>query len=313
MNKILEKLKNIFKRKKKEAMFGTELEQDHAPKKFQEFFYFASRNTKLKIGLVVFILFLLWGLLGPLGATYTPRERVDYAVSSPPSSQHIFGTTKMKEDVYSQFVYGLRSAFLIGALGGTLATLIGLFIGFISGYIGGWLDEILMMLTNILLVIPVIAIFLIIATYVESRGVLLQALILGCIQWPWIARSVRSQTLMLKQRGHVSLSRITGVRPIRIIIEEIAPKMMSYVVMIFIILFGATILYSSALDFIGLGPTKGMSLGLMMQESFQDVAIQYNQWWRFFPPGVALMLLISSMYFMNTGLDEVFNPKLREL
>lgn len=282
------------------------------PERFKEFLHYASKNTKLKIGLVVFILLFIWGMVGPMTTNMMPRERTEFR-ASPPTSEHIFGTTSVKEDIYTQFVYGLRTAFLIGALGGTMSTVIGLAIGFIAGYKGGWLDEVLMMLTNIMMVIPTVALFLIIAAYLEMRGVLMQSIILGCIQWPWIARTVRSQTLSLKQREFVNLARITGTRSMKIIIEEIVPNMLSYVVMIFIILFGATILYSSALDFIGLGPTQGMSLGLMMQESYNNNAINYRYWWWFFPPGVTLMLLISAMYFMQTGLDEVFNPQLREV
>lgn len=282
------------------------------PERFKEFFHYASKNTKLKIGLVVFVLLFIWGMVGPFTTEYSPRDRTELR-SSAPVSGHIFGTTSMKEDVYTQFVHGLRTAFIIGALGGTMSTLIGLAIGFIAGYKGGWLDEVLMMLTNIMLVIPTVALFLIIAAYLEFRGVLMQSIILGCIQWPWIARTVRSQTLSLKQREFVNLARITGTNSWRIIVEEIVPNMLSYVVMIFIILFGSTILYSSALDFIGLGPTQGMSLGLMMQESYNHNAINYRFWWWFFPPGITLMMLISAMYFMQTGLDEVFNPQLREV
>ncbi|GAB6088719.1 ABC transporter permease [Spirochaeta dissipatitropha] len=297
-----------------ETIDNKKLKNEESKQKRFEFFYYARQNTKLKIGIGIFLFFFIWAIVGPmlLSGEYGIRSRTQYR-SAPPSAEHVFGTTAGREDVYVQFVYALRSAFLIGFLGGGLATLIGLTIGFVAGYKGGWIDEILMMLTNILLVIPVIALFLIIAAYLNFRGVLLQSIILGLIQWPWIARSVRSQTLTLKQRGYVSLSKISCTPTWRIIVEDIAANMGSYVVMIYIILFGASILYSSALDFIGLGPTQGISLGVMMQEGMQQSALMYGHWWWFFPPGLTIMAIVSSMYFMNSGLDEVFNPKLREL
>ena len=102
------------------------------------------------------------------------------------------------------------------------------------------------------------------------------------------------------------------MRPMRIIFTEIAPNMMSYLVMAFILQFGGAILIAATLDFIGLGPTTGMSLGLMMQNAVNWGALQLGLWWWFVPPGAAIAAIVGSLYIMNVGLDEVFNPKLRE-
>ncbi len=289
-----------------------EEKKDEQPKKVNEFIYYATKNIKFKIGFFTMCFFLLVAIFGPLSTDLKPRDKVGVR-NARPSIEHPLGTNKQKEDLYSQFVYGVGSALQIGLLAGALATFIGLSIGFTAGYRGGWIDELLMAITNIFLVIPAFALFLVIGAYLPFRGVLVQSLLLGIISWPWVARSVRAQTLSLKQRGFVDLAKITGVSPGRIIIEEIAPNMMSYVVMIFIILFGGSILYAVALDFIGLGPTTGISLGLTMQEATHNNAIQYGQTWWFLPPGLAITFIVTGMYFMNTGLDEIFNPKLRDL
>ena len=81
----------------------------------------------------------------------------------------------------------------------------------------------------------------------------------------------------------------------------------------FILLFGGAVLIAATLDFIGLGPSNTISLGMMMQLSVQNAALQLGLWWWFIPPGVAIMAIVGSLYVMNVGLDEVFNPKLREL
>ncbi len=280
--------------------------------KQNEILYYALRNGKLRIGAAIIVFFLIVMLIGPLFTASGPRERKSLAASSAPNATNWMGTTKMKEDVFSQFVFGTQSTFLIGFLAGCIGTTLGLSIGFLAGYKGGWLDEILMMLTNILLVIPTIALLIILGAYLPYRGIGLQSIIIGLTSWPWVARAVRSQTLSLKQRGFVSLARISGRGSFSIIFGEIAPNMMSYVVMVFILQFGGAILYAVALDFIGLGPTKGISLGLMMQEGFQNNALQVGYWWWFVPSGLSITLIVSGLYFMNTGLDEVFNPKLRD-
>jgi peptide/nickel transport system permease protein len=83
--------------------------------------------------------------------------------------------------------------------------------------------------------------------------------------------------------------------------------------MMFILLFGGAILIAATLDFIGLGPSNTISLGQMMQYSVQNAALPLHLWWWFLPPGLAITALVGSLYVMNVGLDEVFNPKLRDM
>ena len=280
-------------------------------KKKNEFLYFALRNNKLKIGVVVVALFLLVALFGTLLTDVDPRAYVG-PMSERPSGEYWFGTTFFGQDVFTQFVVGLRATFLVGAVGGGLATLIGMLVGFVAGYRGGVVDESLNVLTNIVLVIPTFAILIIVAAYLEVRGVMTESIFIGLTAWPWTARAIRAQTLSLRSREFVDLARTSGMRPMRIIFTEIAPNMMSYLVMAFILQFGGAILIAATLDFIGLGPTTGISLGLMMQNAVNWGALQLGLWWWFIPPGAAIAAIVGALYIMNVGLDEVFNPKLRE-
>lgn len=270
------------------------------------------KTRNFKIGLTILLFFLILAIIGPYISYY--KDPLEYVSMSnlPPSRENWLGTTTFGQDVFTQFVYGLRSTFFIGLFGGGLATIIGLLIGFIAGYKGGLLDDLLMMLTNILIVIPTLALLIIIAAYLPYRGIGIQSVIIGLTAWPWTARAIRAQTLSLKSREFVNLAKITALRPLKIVLEEIAPNMMSYVVMVFILQFAGAILAAVGLDFIGLGPTRGISLGLMMQYSVLWNAIQLGMWWWFVPPGLAITMIVSSLYFLNIGLDEIFNPRLRE-
>jgi peptide/nickel transport system permease protein len=277
-----------------------------------EFLYFALRNTKLRIGLIIVLLFVVLTLVGPLLTEFEPNAYVG-PPAQPPSAEYWFGTTTFGQDVYTQFVYGLASTFLVGIVGGGIGTLIGVVVGFVAGYRGGFVDELLNMLTNIVLVLPTLAILLIIAAYLEVRGVLTESIFIGLTSWPWAARAIRSQTFSLRSRDFVDLAKLSGMRPIKIIFSEIAPNMMSYLFMTFILQFGGAILAAATLDFIGLGPTRGISLGLMMNSAVLWSALQLGMWWWFIPPGLGIMAIVGAMYVMNVGLDEVFNPKLREM
>jgi peptide/nickel transport system permease protein len=280
--------------------------------KKNEILYFALRNNKLKIGFFVLLFFIALALIGPLLTDYPPLEYIG-PPSAPPSSEYWFGTTTFGQDVFSQFIHGLKASFLVGIVGGGIGTLIGILVGFVAGYRGGMVDEVLNMLTNIVLVIPTLAVLLIIVAYLEVRGILAESVFIGLTSWPWAARAVRAQTFSLRSRDFVDLARLTGMKPLKIIFYEIAPNMMSYLLLVFILQFGGAILVAATLDFIGLGPTNAMSLGLMMNNAVLWGALLLGFWWWFIPPGIAITAIVGSLYITNVGLDEVFNPKLREM
>jgi peptide/nickel transport system permease protein len=281
-------------------------------KKKNEMLFFALRNNKLRLGMSVVLFFVVWAIVGPLLTSFQPREFVAPGPQAP-SSQFLFGTTSFGEDVYTQFVYGLRATFIVGILGGGLGTIIGILVGFIAGYRGGTVDELLNMFTNIVLVIPSLVVLIIIAAYLDVRGFLFESVFIGFFAWPWAARAIRAQAFSLRSRDFVDLARLSGMSPLKIIITEIAPNMMSYLLLTFILQFGGAILTAATLDFIGLGPTNSSSLGLMMNNAVIYSALILRMWWWFIPPGLAITAIVGALYVTNVGLDEVFNPKLREM
>lgn len=269
------------------------------------------RNRKVIGGLSIIVFFLVLGLIAPMFSDYGPNEYVG-PPAAPPSGEYWFGTTTFGQDVFVQFANGLRSTFLVGLLGGAIAALIGMTIGFVAGYRGGIVDEILNMLTNIVLVLPALAVLIILHAYIGIKSVPAQALFIGMFSWPWVARAVRAQTLSLRGREFVDLARLSGMRPLTIIRREIAPNMSSYLLLTFILLFGGAVLFAATLDFIGLGPTEAVSLGLMMNNAVHWSALHLGLWWWFVPPGLGITAIVGALYVTNVGLDEVFNPKLRD-
>ncbi|MCL1800383.1 MAG: ABC transporter permease [Promicromonosporaceae bacterium] len=286
-----------------------------APRKINDTLYFALRNPKVIVAAVIILGMLLLAIIGPFFTTFGVTERIPGAAALPPSRDHFFGTTLQGQDVFTQFVHGLRNTFLVGILGGGIAGIVGMVLGFTAGYRGGWLDEVLNAITNVVLVIPAFVVLIIINAYLGVRSVWMQALFIGLSSWPWVARAVRSQTLSLRARDYIDLARITGQRNFTIIRREVAPNMYSYLFMTFVLLFGGAVLTAASLDFIGLGPTtRGTtSLGLMMNQAVQWSALSLDMWWWFVVPGAGITLIVGAMYIMNVGLDEVFNPKLREM
>jgi len=226
------------------------------------------------------------------------------------------GTDNFGRDMLKELVSAAKTSLLIGLIAGTIATLIGLSLGLLAGYIGGIVDDIIMFITNIFTVIPGFVLLILISSSIgqESRGATTVAIVIGMTSWVWTTRSVRSQVISLRNRDHVNLSKLSGHSLVRIILTDILPYIASYVVMALILQISTAILAEAQLSMIGLGPktTEIPTLGLMMNWAMRYSAHLNGSWWAYFPVILLIALISFSLNLMNTGLDQVFNPTLRD-
>jgi peptide/nickel transport system permease protein len=197
-------------------------------------------------------------------------------------------------------------------LGAVSAAIVGMALGFTAGWRGGILDEVLQMITNIIVMMPSLVLLVVIGSYLTSKSILFEGVFIGLTTWPWVARAVRAQTFSLRSREFVEMAKLSGKRPLEIIVRDIAPNMASYLFLVVILLFGSSMLLAASYDFLGLGPTDIVSLGSMMNQAQNEAALLYREWWWFIPPGAVLTAMVAALLVANVGLDEVFNPKLRE-
>lgn len=226
------------------------------------------------------------------------------------------GTDNFGRDVLTQLVAATAVSLVIGLVAGLIATTIGLTLGLLAGYIGGLVDDVLMFFTNLFTVIPTFVLLILISFSIgqDKRGAITIAMVIGFTSWVWTARAVRSQVLSLRNRDHVNLSKLSGHSVLRIILVDILPYIASYVVMAFILQVSSGILAEAGLSILGLGPrtTETPTLGLMMNWAMIYQAHILGKWWAYLPVLVTIALVSFSMNLMNTGLDQVFNPALRD-
>ncbi|MEJ2383850.1 MAG: ABC transporter permease [Xanthomonadales bacterium] len=226
------------------------------------------------------------------------------------------GTDNFGRDVLTELVKATAVSLEIGLVAGTLATLIGLILGLLAGYVGGMLDDVIMFFTNLFTVIPSFVLLILISFSIgqERRGAFTIAVVIGFTSWVWTARAVRSQVISLRNRDHVNLSKLSGHSIVHIILADILPYIASYVIMALILQISAGILTEAGLAILGLGPKTTLvpTLGLMMNWAFIYQAQVLGKWWAYLPVIITIALISFSLNLMNTGLDQVFNPTLRE-
>lgn len=226
------------------------------------------------------------------------------------------GTDNFGRDVLTELIAATKVSLEIGFVAGLIATLIGLTLGLLAGYIGGFVDDIITFITNLFIVIPSFVLLILISFSIgqEQRGAFTIAVVIGFTSWVWTARAVRSQVISLRNRDHVNLSKLSGHSLAHIIITDILPYIASYVVMALILQITSGILAEAGLSILGLGPrtTETPTLGLMMNWAMIYQAHILGKWWAYMPVLVTIALITFSMNLMNTGLDQVFNPALRD-
>lgn len=272
-------------------------------------------NPKITIGLGIVALFVLVALAAPLLTPYNPNASIVRG-SLPPSPAHIFGTTGLGQDMFAQIVYGARISLVIGFLAAIGSTVLQVFFGLTSAYFGGLIDDVLSLIINVFLVLPGLPLAIVLASLASSadaanKNEFVIALVLLFTSWSYGARVLRAQTLSLKEREFVAAARSTGEGPLRIIFAEILPNEVALVASTFIGTFVYAVGAEVALEFLGLGDTSQASWGVILFWAQNNTALISGKWWQFVPAGLSVALLCAGLAFINFGIDELANPRLR--
>ena len=260
------------------------------------------------IGLGVELIFVALAIFGPLLAPYSPTYHGTPGLR--PSAQHLFGTTSpFGTDVFSQVLYGVRDSYVVGALGALFAGAVGLVVGFAAGYRGGVLDEILQTVDQRHDLHP-------------AAGPVDRHQRLPHDPWrPFRGCLHRCNRLALGGAGgagtdlHPAGTRFrrsgaaVGQRAVSIVVKDIAPNMASYIFLVFVLLFASSMLVAVNFDFLGLGPTNGLSLGDIMNQSTLWSALELHMWWWFIPPGAALTLMVPCAVHRQCGPGRSLQPQ----
>ena len=268
---------------------------------------------KAKIGAVLFGLFLLAAIIGPMVEPYEPGfVSLNPALSlNHPSAQHLFGTTQTGQDVLTQVLTGIRLTIIVALAVGGIATVLSVLVGVSAAFLGGFWDELLSLVTNVFLVVPALPLLIVLLGYLSSQGQLSTIIVLAFLGWPWGARVIRAQTLTIRNRDFIAASRESGEKTWRIITFEIIPNEISLIAANFV----NTVLYaigaSVALAFAGLTNLDSWSLGTVLYWAQSNNALEGGAWWWWIPPGLAVALIGTSLVLLNSGIDEFGNPRLR--
>lgn len=264
-----------------------------------------SRNIPAVVGLGIFVLLILFALVGPLFANISYTATDFTALSVPPGADHWFGTNDSGNDLYAQTVHGLQRSLMIAMIVSVGSTALAAVIGATAAFFGGWYERVTLFVIHFLLVVPT---FLILALFSSKSGGQwwVIALILMLISWFMPARVVWTLSLSVRERDYVTAARYMGIRGFPIVVRHIIPNIGSLLVINFTLGVVTAVMAETGLSFIGFGvQAPDVSLGALIGSGADTIT---SAPWLFYFPAGALTLLTVSMALVADGLRDALDP-----
>ncbi|NMA12082.1 MAG: ABC transporter permease [Chloroflexi bacterium] len=282
-----------------------------------EFFYNYRKSFSAVFGSVIIFLALVIGLIGPFVVPQNPYDQKQTDLSNaylPPMweeegrAEFPLGTDGQGRDMLSVIVYGSRISLLIGISVTVISCVIGTFLGVFAGYKGGKTDSFIMRVADIQLSFPSMLIALFIMAIFGS-GIEKLIVTLSFVGWVMFARTIRGETLSVKNQEYIQAAHVLGYSDWRILFRHVLPNVTTPLIVLFTNKIGNVILTEASLSFLGVGvPVTQPSLGLLVKNGF-DVLFS-GLWWVSLLPGLYIMLLVFGINLLGDFLKDELNPQL---
>ncbi|MCL4516565.1 MAG: ABC transporter permease [Firmicutes bacterium] len=267
------------------------------------------RNPLAMFGLVILLSFIVVAILAPAITSFPRGYGQPDELVNPPTGKHWFGTDDLGLDLFAEVVWGSRVTMYVGILATGLALGIGVPIGLAGAFYKGRIDAILTGLTDIFLSLPVLPLMILMAAVMGST-LFNVAIVIGIFSWPQIARVVRGVTLATVEQPFVEAAVAMGSSNAHILWRHLLPNAVPTLVVNAFLTISRAVLSEAGLSFLGLGDPLQWSWGRILQNAQRNGAFVTAWWWAFFP-SLAIFLLVISVTFVGTALNEIVNPRLK--
>jgi len=270
------------------------------------------RNRMGILGLIMVVVAVTMAVFAPAIAPYDPKTPVRVTIDdiyARPSPQHWLGTDDAGKDVLSNFIFGARVSLTVGFFASFISIVIGGMIGIVAGFYAGRVENLLMRLTDIMLVIPDLPLAVVLVALTKP-SLLNIIFVIGILGWTGTARLIRSQTLSVKERKFVLRARAIGAGNMYIIRRHILPLVLPLMVANTVLVISLAILNESTLSFLGLSDPTTLSWGQMLNFAFTRGGMSAGAWWALVTPGFGIVWVVLGCTLLGHGMEQILNPRL---
>jgi len=275
-------------------------------------FSYMRRNLSLPVGLSMLLVLALFLIIGRLIVDPEAYRPISEAPLQAPSRELPFGSDRQGRNMFAVAVIGTPQTLQIGLTAGLLGVGFGATLAFIAAYYGGKVDNIIKGMVDTGLTIPGLMILITVAMNVRGGlNVTQMALVVASLAWLYPARTIRAQLLTMRERGYIQIAKMSGMSGPEIIVHEMLPNLLPFLVAALVNSTSAAILASIGLEVLGLGPFEAPTIGMTLYWVNYNAAIINGWWWWWVPPIVVIGVVFIGLFLVAIGLDEVANPRLR--
>jgi peptide/nickel transport system permease protein len=224
----------------------------------------------------------------------------------------LLGTDRLGRDMLSRILYGARISLTVGMFGIIISFLLGILIGGVAGYYGGWVDNLVQRSIEVVRSFPEIPLWLALSAILPVTWSPLLVyfgitIILGLLDWPGLARAVRSKLLALREEDFTTAAQLMGASPGRIIARHLLPSFASHLIASATLSIPAMILGETALSFLGLGLRPPItSWGVLLNEAQNINVVAVYPWLML--PVLPVILVVLAFNFLGDGLRDAADP-----
>lgn len=275
---------------------------------FKEFLRMYMKNISAVIAFLCFTTIVLVAIFGPMVADLDPFRIVWMPIVPPGQDGFLLGTDSLGRSIAVQVLYGARASLAVGAAAAFITLVIGLLVGSLAGYYRGWVDEALMRVTEFFQVLPPLLLSMVLVG-LFSPTLPTVVFAIGIVSWTGVARLARAEFMKIRELEYVKAARSIGSRDSRIIWRVILPNALPPLIVTAALTVGAAILFEAALSFLGLSDPNIVSWGKIIGDN-RDYFLEAP--WTVIFPGLAIFVTVLTINLIGDGLNDAFNPKLRE-
>lgn len=280
--------------------------------------FFRHRGGLISLGVLGFITLIAFTSIGygpipgwwdkgyVVGGIVVDRGAPTFSLFPPAWGEHPFGQENAGKDYFALTMRGTQRSLIVAFTVGILSTIIGTTIGAIAGFYRGWVEEILMRLTDLVIIIPLLILAAVLGK-ISGGGIWSLAFVLSVLVWTGLARLVRGEVLSLREREFVTAAEAIGMPSWRIILKHILPNTVGTIIVSATLTIAVTILLESALSFLGYGVLPpDTSLGLLISNYQTSFTVRP---WLFWWPGMIILAIALSVNFLGDALRDAFDPR----